>query len=684
MIDWLTILVALIIISGVVGFFAFLAWKINVSDTLTLDKTLSATTTTATSNERKLQESSKKKRKEQQKKVKTNTKDNEAKEKPKSNEPTDDDEHEESEQEPSIVQAINVEASSKARKRNKNKPDTDSAVVRVPPATHPKSTNKVQAKQQTQPAKPVPNEEPIDDDQPFTVVGGNKNKTNLSTPIQAQTPKETPKQTNGVARLTDTVKSKQEVTSPSKTGVAELLVALDAHTLSFDELDIIMHTIANKKSTIKQETNKKVQIAQLSDESSKVNSDLKKISEELNLEKRRFNELLKEKLDKERQVEVLLSQVQSLSSKQSQDNGLDMGSIQFQVLNEQMKKLSVENANLEKKATRFEVLTEEAKKEKDEIRKTLDKVQKQLEENEDKWKNDEKQHRLEISELSLRLEQLEKENEQLKKEDIVRVESTSNTVGLEEYEKLQEQNKQLEEAQHSSEQQWKQQIELLKKDQETKDENLDHVRSELEKLKKQYENQIREYHQTLTELLPEQVRTDLSHDVQGWLSSYRICFERYSDSLQTLKTENHRLRQDMADVENQLKDIEHTVQNKEELLLSELKSKTALLDGVRDENEQLNEELKRTRSEIERIQTAHDTLLNEVQALKVQLEERFLVTTNTPPVVADESFELIKQPSPSLSPIVVDARAEHFNDFVQPDNEPNEHSDSNSQQHASN
>lgn len=203
-------------------------------------------------------------------------------------------------------------------------------------------------------------------------------------------------------------------------------------------------------------------------------------------------------------------------------------------------------------------------------------------------------------------------------------------------------------------------------------------------MKKQYEKQIHEYHQTLTALLPEQVRDGLTHDAHDWLSSYKICFERYSDSLKALKTENDRLRQDMADVENQLKDIEHTVQNKEELLLSELKSKAALLGAVHDENEQLNEELKRTRSEIERVQTAHDTLLNEVQALKVQLEERFLVTTNTPPVVTDESFELIKQPSPSLSPIVVDARAEHFNDFVRPDNEPNEHSDSNSQQHSSN
>lgn len=738
MIDWLTILVALIIISGVVGFFAYLAWKINVADTLTLERTGERSGSNDFNVEkRKSQDQTKKKRKEQ-KKGKTNQKDDEAKEKTKSNEPLQqtseetDDEHEESEQESNIVQQVNHETSSKARKRNKNKTtvENSAAVVREPPVTHPKSTNKVQVKQ-TQPTKKPTSQEIIEDDQPFTVVGGNKNKNNSSTsttqvqqakPTVVQTPTptptpavqtntETPKQVNGVvsqpAKVQSPVKLAEIVKSlpSSQVAMTELMLALDAYSLSADELDVIMHKIANKQAIIKQDWSKlqqvvkvdsKAQIAHATDDSSKAYQEgLKKVSEELNNEKRRSNELLKEKIDKERQIENLLSQVQSLSSKQNNESTQirsnqenDYGTIQFQVLNEQMKKLSVENAVLEKKATRFEVLAEEAKKEKDEIRRSnenltqnLDKVQKQFEENEEKSKFNEKQHRIEISELLVRLEQLEKDNEQLKKEEIVHVEPTV-LVNTEEIEKLEHQIKELNEIQHSNHSQWTE-----------KENQYQQKISELEQSKNHYEltqNQLNEYRRTLTELLPEHHRSELNQDLDHWLSSYRTSFERYVESLQknweeqcsNMKCENDRLRQDMTDIENQLKDIEQTVQNKEELLMTELKSKATLLDGVRHENEQLNEELKRVRSEMERLQTAHDTLSNEARALKIQLDERFLVATNTPPVVADESFELIKQPSPSLSPIVVDARAEHFTEFVRPDNESNEHADLHSQQNS--
>ena len=37
MIDWLTIVIALVIIATLVGFFGFLAWKINMSDPLVND-----------------------------------------------------------------------------------------------------------------------------------------------------------------------------------------------------------------------------------------------------------------------------------------------------------------------------------------------------------------------------------------------------------------------------------------------------------------------------------------------------------------------------------------------------------------------------------------------------------------------------------------------------------------------
>ena len=37
MIDWLTVVIALVIIATLVGFFGFLAWKINMSDPLSRD-----------------------------------------------------------------------------------------------------------------------------------------------------------------------------------------------------------------------------------------------------------------------------------------------------------------------------------------------------------------------------------------------------------------------------------------------------------------------------------------------------------------------------------------------------------------------------------------------------------------------------------------------------------------------
>ena len=50
------------------------------------------------------------------------------------------------------------------------------------------------------------------------------------------------------------------------------------------------------------------------------------------------------------------------------------------------------------------------------------------------------------------------------------------------------------------------------------------------------------------------------------------------------------------------------------------------------ENETLTGELNRLRTELERVQTAYETSLSEIRALKVQLDERFLVAANTPPV----------------------------------------------------
>lgn len=104
MTDWLTILVALIIIAVLVGVFGFLATKINVSDPLTFTKTDEQNSSVDYNSEKKKgQDQSKKKRKDQ-KKPKRENKDEDAKQKTKSKEPSaqtseeTDDEREESEQ----------------------------------------------------------------------------------------------------------------------------------------------------------------------------------------------------------------------------------------------------------------------------------------------------------------------------------------------------------------------------------------------------------------------------------------------------------------------------------------------------------------------------------------------------------------------------------------------------------
>ena len=259
MTDWLTILVALIIIVVLVGVFGFLASKMNISDPLTSGKTDEQTSSVDYNSEKKKgQDQSKKKRKDQ-KKPKRDNKDEDAKQKPKAKEPSaptseeTDDERDESEQvypsarssidevhslssqtfqDSSAVQTAAVEASSKARKRNKNKPvapvasstptEKNAVTARAPPATHPKSaakdeagSTKQQAKLQVKSAQgsnkssapPAPTtkktatpavatNEIVEEELPFTVVGGNRNKSGTSTPPSQQ------QQQNKTVRIT--------------------------------------------------------------------------------------------------------------------------------------------------------------------------------------------------------------------------------------------------------------------------------------------------------------------------------------------------------------------------------------------------------------------------------------------------------------------------------------------------
>ena len=58
----------------------------------------------------------------------------------------------------------------------------------------------------------------------------------------------------------------------------------------------------------------------------------------------------------------------------------------------------------------------------------------------------------------------------------------------------------------------------------------------------------------------------------------------------------------------------------------------------------MNGEIQRLRTEIDRLQSAHDTAVNDVRALKIQLDERYLVTANSPSITTVcrfSYFELI-------------------------------------------
>jgi cytoskeletal protein RodZ len=104
MIDWLTIIIALVIIVSLIGGFGFLAWKINMPDPLVRDETNPSTDSIHDKRrkEKNSSEQSKKKRKDQ-KKSKRENKDDEEKQQQKRNKPLQtseetDDEREESEQ----------------------------------------------------------------------------------------------------------------------------------------------------------------------------------------------------------------------------------------------------------------------------------------------------------------------------------------------------------------------------------------------------------------------------------------------------------------------------------------------------------------------------------------------------------------------------------------------------------
>ena len=241
---------------------------------------------------------------------------------------------------------------------------------------------------------------------PAQVNGFNANSQSVKQPMSANNPPAPP------TRLADLVKALPS----SQAVVTELMSALDASSLSTDELDIIMHKIANKQSVIKQDWSKlqhgqkvdpQAHIGQVLDESARAYEEdmktnamkrIKELTEELNGGKRRINDLTKDNNDKDRNIQLLHAQLTNIQHPQQQmqtfqaelqrlseenmqlkqrlaqqqqhfqqqqqqqqqqfaplnltnSNGGELDNTKMRVINEQIKKLSVENGNLEKQLT---------------------------------------------------------------------------------------------------------------------------------------------------------------------------------------------------------------------------------------------------------------------------------------------------------------------------------------------
>ncbi|CAF3904570.1 unnamed protein product [Rotaria magnacalcarata] len=748
MIDWLAIAVALVIIITLVGFFGFLAWKINMSDSLTMDD---GSQVLDGINEKKKKdktnnEQAKKKRKDQ-KKPKRENKDDEHQQRQKVKEPTpqtnedSDDEREESEQELLKATLNNVETSSKARKRNKNKTATSAPTVavqvevktkdekvpsttRAPPVTHPKSivkdeleSSKKQGKVIELPKKQIfpaslqqATKKTIQtQEQPFTVVGGNRNKTTTpplqqqqqpqnklqvnavsssvpvqpssSSPIQHEqliqrqqpTRKETPGPVIVVSTNTIPVKQQQplpqkipakiadliKVLPSSQVVVTELMSALDAFPLSTDELDIIMHKIANKQSVLRQDWKIKTNAMKR----------IKELTDELNEEKHRSNVLLKEKTEREREIQMLHVQLDSVQHKHESTNVHpqqrqqiqtielqvkrlteenihlnhqltqqistpkliqtgDSSNLQIQVLSDQIKKLSVDNGHLEKKVKSNELLAKEAQQEKENLTRYNEQLTHSLQNAEKDLKHVEEKHHKKINEMQTlhmndineyksRIEKLEKDNEQLRHEEIVHVEPTAVTdiqtitLNNEEREQLEKEIQQLKQTidlnqenerqsndlkqkliqeieeyknkiensqiqYQSKENELQQEIEQLKQlntqqQQQTNDNELaakntqlsilqaelDEAKSTVSQLEERQRQQREKHQQILTDLLPSDIRNQLSNDNQFFtirmrrdereVLSQRIC-NFYCDSAnKSVKTTvNYFLKQNIS------------------------------------------------------------------------------------------------------------------------------------------
>ncbi|CAF3649996.1 unnamed protein product [Rotaria socialis] len=512
---------------------------------------------------------------------------------------------------------------------------------------------------------------PRQQEAPARVNGLNTNLSTVKQPVAAP-----------LTKLADIVKT----LPTSQTVVTELMLALDAVTLSTDELDIIMHKIANKQAVIKKDWTKlqhgqkvdpQAHIGQILYESARaVEEDLKtnamkrvqELTDERSNDKRLINELLKEKNEKEINMQVLHAQLNACQHPQQQihkyeaeyqrlteenmqlkqrlthqqqhfqqqqqqysslnimNNNGDATNIQLRVLSEQTKKLSVDNANLEKQTNAKDQLIKEVQKEKDDLLRSnqqlLQKVQeaqKQYQLNEEKVHKEfsEKQnlHLNQLNEFKCRIQQLELDKEKQRQDTLAQIEAMQPLqLNNEEREKFEqeinqlkqkfiegnEQNKKnLDEKQsqyQSNDNELRQQIEQLKKTIEqcqtnetqnnalaAKTAQIDALQSELaeakannDAIKSQLDEHVRQekdkQKQILIELLAQDARNQLPNDNQDfneWLSSYRRIFEASAEATkQTSHDESAALKRENDQLHKNMREVESQLKEIEQAVQS--------------------------------------------------------------------------------------------------------------------
>jgi len=308
----------------------------------------------------------------------------------------------------------------------------------------------------------------------------------------------------------------------SEAVVTELMSALDAFPLSTNELDIIMHKIANKQSVLKQDWTKlqhgqkvdpQAHIGQVLDESARACQEdmkdnamkrMKDLNDELAHDKRRINELINDGKEKDFTIQGLRAQLNAFQHPQQQiqpyqlqiqrltdeniqlkqrlsqqqqyiqqqlpsmnllnnnnnnhnNSNSEPSDVQLRVLSEQVKKLSVDNGNLEKQLKSKDQTYKDFQKEKDDLIRVNQQLKQEIQDKQKQFQHNEEKYLQEVNELRTlqfnqlndfkrHVDQLQNENQQLKQanQTVNNQEREDNQQYKHKYEQLQQELQQIE------------------------------------------------------------------------------------------------------------------------------------------------------------------------------------------------------------------------------------------------